>query len=347
MKPKSCNLNVLPDSAIIVASSTMSLWMLHNNRLNTANNYWLISLNPKAQYLSQQFTQMLICDLPIKAILNPKKMREIKSFIKKTRCSNAIFYDFSQDIGTLLLAHVCLKLGLNISVIPAAPIPKYKVSLLSALLNQSIDIRRAILFKILHLFSIPVGLYSYGNPILHLKSPPHFRLCSPKITFSKYNGVSPSDSLSAPPENIRFLYIEGCEYLLSRENQSYTFSVICSISEYLNSLGYILYIKPRPYNSIYSHIPLATMPFYTTHLPCEQLDLSKLFLFTIASFGALSSFRSTVFSISLVLIHAMTNKRDLGTIDCQYAYANAFNHPKIYFPSSIPALNRLVSASLE
>ena len=110
-----------------------------------------------------------------------------------------------------------------------------------------------------------------------------------------------------------------------------------------SKFGETLYFKPRPNQSVATKICPDMVPFYGTSIPCEDIDMSKSTLVTIASLGALSSNAPRIISIIDLLIHSVNSRRDLSNLYIQNDYVRSFSHSNLSFPVSHSHLHSLLS----
>ena len=329
-------------SVLIVANSNMALSRVSSlldsfdNSSQSIPSIRVISSNPAALQLPLKSSDLLVQSFSYRTIASLSIADECtKHFISKSACSTAIFYDFAQDAHVFYLARLIIRLGINISVYPAAPVPKYKVSTIQAIATSVLQLRLFIKFLFLKITACPVALYSYGNQNgVFLTNKPHIRLSGSRIIFAEFSQDKFKKYTHLLPPSIHYLYIENCEALLSEQARLLVKSILQDISSLLAKRGEIMYFKPRPNQSVSNQICPTMVPFYGTDIPCEDIDMSQATLVTIASIGALSSQASNIISIVDLLIHCKECQCDYPTLHVQSEYVRSFSHSKLLLPNS-------------
>lgn len=324
---------------LFVASSSIALHAFEC-KIKSMTSYqrasaFLISSTSRANYIDFASTNVFVVSPNYKSLFFDYCLhRKIKSLLIKLNLSNVIFYDFALDQLCFIVAKVSLEINLNISIDPVAPLPSIKT------LDPTFI--EYILFIALRIYSFPVGLYSFKTISSKDEIPSYLRLAHPSITILEYKGIqSVKNYAMKTAPCVKYLYIEGCEARLSTSSKNLIHTLLNDLSLHINlKTGFTLFVKARPFGvsffQIDEHNKFSLLD--SKNLPCETLDLSGVNLLTIASFGALSRFECKVISVISIFNQLISNPNDKKTLNSQFAYAQTFKHPQIYYPSSFDEL---------
>ena len=115
-------------------------------------------------------------------------------------------------------------------------------------------------------------------------------------------------------------------------------SILNVIATSLAEHGEMLYIKPRLNRSIFKQVYPSNFTLFGSDTPCEDINMSRCTLITIASIGALTSEATKIISIVDLLINCIECRRDSLMLYSQFDYARSFTKSNLIFPNTYSRL---------